>query len=345
MGAFFDRLERTELTKRLAVRGADGARLRLIGQGLPVGVLDGEADGEPAVGPVQGAVLSPWLGNVSLHSGRDRWCETEVKPRLGGKATLIRSGDDFLSGFAREDEARRVLAVLGKRFGRCGLIRPPDTPRRLPGGRPPQEPHSGTGLATFDFLGFTFSGARSRQGRWGMGCKTRRASLRRAQTAIDDWCRRHRHQPMAAQPAALGQRWRGHYTSFGVSGNVRRVLRVVEATKRAWYTWWCRRSQRKRLHWKRFVDLLQQFPLPRPRMVVRIWGIEPRATSTEEPDGGNLLVRIWRGAGTGNRPAYSTTAFSTTCVRPPRATLLVPRQGVPFSPRATGSPPPGVNFG
>jgi RNA-directed DNA polymerase len=227
MGAFFDRLERTELTKRLAVRGADGARLRLIGQGLPVGVLDGEADGEPAVGPVQGAVLSPWLGNVSLHSGRDRWCETEVKPRLGGKATLIRSGDDFLSGFAREDEARRVLAVLGKRFGRFGLILHPDKTRLLPFGRPPQEQHSGKGLATFDFLGFTFYWARSRQGRWGMWCKTRRASLRRAKTAIDDWCRRHRHQPIEAQHAALGQRLRGHYNYFGVSGNFRSVLRVV----------------------------------------------------------------------------------------------------------------------
>jgi len=35
----------------------------------------------------------------------------------------------------------------------------------------------------------------------------------------------------------------------------------------------------------------------------------PRVTSTEEPDGGNLLVRIWRGAGVGNLPAYSTTVF------------------------------------
>src|SRR5262249_28183051 len=29
------------------------------------------------------------------------------------------------------------------------------------------------------------------------------------------------------------------------------------------------------------------------------------------------------------------TAFATTRVRPPRATVLVPRQGVPFAPRAT----------
>ena len=50
------------------------------------------------------------------------------------------------------------------------------------------------------------------------------------------------------------------------------LLPRVEATKRAWYKWLCRRSQRTRLTWKRFGDLLQQFPLPRPRITVRIWG-------------------------------------------------------------------------
>src|SRR2546426_1141164 len=105
-----------------------------------------------------------------------------------------------------------------------------------------------------------------------MGCKTRRASLRRAKQALYDWCRRHRHQPVEAQHAALGRRLRGHFTSFGVSGNFRSLLRRVEATKRAWYKWLCRRSQRKRLPWERFTDLLRQRPLPRPRITVRIWG-------------------------------------------------------------------------
>jgi RNA-directed DNA polymerase len=271
--SFFDSLDRTEWKKMLEVRVAEGSLLRLIGKCLHVGVLDGEAYGEPELGTVQGSVLSPLLGNIYLHYVLDLWFETEVKPRLGGKATLIRYCDDFIIGFEREDDARRVLAVLGKRLGRFGLLLHPDKTRLLPFGRPPQEQHSGKGLATFDFLGFTFYGARSRQGRWGMWCKTRRASLRRAKTALYDWCRRHRHQPIEAQHAALGQRLRGHYNYFGVSGNFRSVLRVVEATKRAWYKWLCRRSQRKRLNWKRFVDLLRQFPLPRPRIVVRIWGI------------------------------------------------------------------------
>jgi hypothetical protein len=39
-------------------------------------------------------VLSPLIGNVYLHYVLDRWFETEVKPRLRGKATLIRYADD-----------------------------------------------------------------------------------------------------------------------------------------------------------------------------------------------------------------------------------------------------------
>jgi hypothetical protein len=44
-------------------------------------------------------------------------------------------------------------------------------------------------------------------------------------------------------------------------------------TRRAWYKWLCRRSQRSRLIWGRFKDLLRDFPLPQPRDVVRIWGM------------------------------------------------------------------------
>ena len=271
--SFFDSLDRTELKKMLEVRVADGSLLRLIGKCLHVGVLDGEAVLEPELGTVQGSVLSPLLGNVYLHYVLDRWFATEVKPRLRGKTTLIRYCDDFIIGFEREDDAWRVRAVLEKRLGRFGLTLHPDKTRLLPFWRPSTTQQSGQGPASFDFLGFTFYWRRTRTGHWRMGCKTRRASLRRAKQAIYDWCRRHRHQPVKAQHAALGRRLRGHFNYFGVNGNFPSLLRLVEATKRAWYKWLCRRSQRKRLTWERFTDLLRQMPLPRPRITVRIWGV------------------------------------------------------------------------
>ena len=115
-----------------------------------------------------------------LHYVLDLWFEQEVKPRLRGRATLVRYCDDFVIGFEREDDARRVMAVLGKRLGRFGLALHPDKTRLIPFRRPPAGQKGGKGPATFDFLGFTLYWARSSKGRWGMLCKTRSASLRRA---------------------------------------------------------------------------------------------------------------------------------------------------------------------
>ncbi len=270
--SFFDSVDRTELKQRLEVRVADGSLLRLIGKCLHVGVLDGEAFYEPELGTVQGSVLSPLLGNVYLHYVLDCWFETEVKPRLRGHATLIRYADDFVIGFEHEDDARRGMAVLDKRLGRFGLTLHPDKTRLLPFGRPPKAQQGGKGPATFDFVGFTFYWRRTRKGHWRRWCKTRRASLRKAKKAIDDWCRRHRHESIEDQHAALCRRLRGHLNYFGVNGNYHSLSLLVEATRRSWYTWRCRRSQRTRLNWERFADLLLWWPLPRPRIAVQMWG-------------------------------------------------------------------------
>jgi group II intron reverse transcriptase/maturase len=270
--SFFDSLDRKKLMEMLEVRVADGSLLRLIGKCLHVGVLDGVELSTSESGTAQGSVLSPLLGNVYLHYALDLWFEQEVRPRMRGRATLIRYCDDFVIGFELEADARRMMDVLPKRLGRFGLDLHPDKTRLLPFRRPPSGQQSGKGPATFDFLGFTFYWTRNRKGRWGMLCKTRSASLRRFIGSVYDWCRRHRHSSVKEQHTALKRRIQGHFNYFGVNGNFRSLLRVIDQVKRIWYKWLCRRSQRKRLTWERFQDLLRDFPLPRPRIAVRIWG-------------------------------------------------------------------------
>ena len=270
--SFFDSLDRKKLKEMLGVRVADGSLLRLIGKCLHVGVLDGVELSTSESGTAQGSVLSPLLGNVYLHYVLDLWFEQEVKPRLRGRATLIRYADDFIIGFEEEEDARRVMEVLGKRLGRFGLTLHPDKTRLLPFRRPPAGQQRGKGPATFDFLGFTLYWARSRKGRWGMLCKTRSASLRRLIHSVYVWCRRHRHSSVKDQHMALTRRIQGHFNYFGVSGNFRSLLLVIEQAKRIWYKWLGRRSHRTRLTWERFADLLRDFPLPVPRITVRIWG-------------------------------------------------------------------------
>ena len=270
--SFFDSLDRTKLKELLRIRVADGSLLRIIGKLLRVGVLDGADYSTPDLGTAQGSVLSPLLGNVYLHYALDVWFDQAVLPLLGGRATLVRYADDFVIGFERHDDATRVMVLLQQQLGSYGLTLHPDKTRLLPFGRPPIRQQGGKGPATFDFLGFTLYWRRARSGRWGMWCKTRSSRLQRAINVAADWCRRHRHEPVAVQHAALTRRIRGHFNYFGVSGNYRSLVSLVEATERNWFKWLCRRSNRSRLTWPRFAAILQRFPLPTPRIRVRIWG-------------------------------------------------------------------------
>jgi group II intron reverse transcriptase/maturase len=269
--SFFDSIDRKVLMEMLRERVTDTSLLRLVGKCLHVGILDGAEYSEPDVGTVQGSTLSPLLGNVYLHHVLDQWFERDVRPRLQGKALLVRFADDFVIGFEREDDAKRVWAVLGRRFERYRLRLHPDKTRLLPFQRPPRGQKGGKGSATFDFLGFTQFWARSRKGAWVPRLKTRKARLRRAITAVADWCRSHRHLPVKQQHAALKSRLNGHLNYYGVNGNSRSLGVLIYEATRAWYKWLCRRSQRSRLNWKRFGDLLRDFPLPPPTIRVQIW--------------------------------------------------------------------------
>ena len=77
--------------------------------------------------------------------------------------------------------------------------------------------------------------------------------------------------PVKEQHASLCRRINGHINYFGVNGNLANVARLVRAAERIWYRWLRRRSQRTRLNWQRFGDILKAFPLPRPSIRVQLW--------------------------------------------------------------------------
>ena len=83
------------------------------------------------------------LSNIFLHHVLDKWFEDVVRPRMRGKATLVRFADDFVMTFETYHDAKRVMDVLGKRLGRFGLKLHPDKTRFIDfrpqrhGGTPP----------------------------------------------------------------------------------------------------------------------------------------------------------------------------------------------------------------
>jgi len=113
---FFDTLDHGHLRTFLQQRIRDGVVLRLIGKWLNAGVMEDGAVTHPEAGSPQGGVISPLLANVYLHYVLDEWFVSEVRPRLRGRAYMVRYADDFVIGFTEDEDARRVMAVLPKRF-------------------------------------------------------------------------------------------------------------------------------------------------------------------------------------------------------------------------------------
>jgi len=266
---FFDTLDRAHLRTFLQQRVRDGVLLRLIGKWLRAGILE---DGElvhPEAGTPQGGVISPLLANVYLHYVVDGWFEQEVKPRLKGRAFLVRYVDDLVMGFACEEDARRVLDVLPKRFGKYGLTLHPGKTRLVrfvrPGGRP-----TGTGASqgsspeSFDFLGLTHYWSRSKKGYWVIKQKTARGRFRRALRKVADWFRRNLHEPITVQYRALQQKLRGHYQYFGVVGNGRSLWCFRERLQEVWQKWLSRRRRGGAMTWERMSQLLRNLPLLEP---------------------------------------------------------------------------------
>jgi group II intron reverse transcriptase/maturase len=262
---FFDNIDHEELRKVIRKRVNDGGLLRLIGKWLNAGVVEGEDLSYPETGTPQGGVISPMLANIFLHEVLDGWYEKQIKPRLRGRSFLVRFADDFVIGCELESDARRVMAVLPKRFNRYGLTIHPEKTALVPFGKP--TPTWTYENGTFDFLGFTHYWGKSRTGRCLIKRKTARKRMQRAVKRLWLWCRDNRHEPAEIQHAALICKLRGHYQYYGIRGNYKALKTLWWQVQRAWRYWLNRRTRRNMMPWERYESFRQRHPLPLPRIV------------------------------------------------------------------------------
>jgi RNA-directed DNA polymerase len=266
---FFDTLDHRHLREFLDKRVRDGVIRRVIGKWLKAGVLEGGEVQESERGTSQGGVISPLLANIFLHEVLDKWFEQEVKPRMKGSALLVRYADDALMVFSLENDARRVMAVLAKRFGRFGLSLHPEKTRLVDFRRSKLtdqrgDSGQGSGPAVFDFLGFTHYWGKALKGNLAVKRKTAKDRFGRSLRKAVRWCRNNRHLPIGVQHQHLLRKLRGYYQYYGVIGNRRALTRFLYEVKRAWRKWLDRRSQKRDMYWERFVRLLARHPLPEP---------------------------------------------------------------------------------
>ncbi len=265
---FFDSLDHRKLREILDTRVRDGVIRKMIDKWLKAGVMEGGVVERPISGTPQGGVISPILANIYLHEVLDSWFEKQVKPRLRGRAFLVRYADDAVLVFSEREEAERVLKALHERCASYGLTLHPDKTRLVPFRRPPRPPGDdgpdrGNRPGTFDFLGFTHCWARSRRGHWYVRRKTARDRMRRTMKAVSNWCAFHRHWRVKTQHQYLSKVIEGHCRYYGITGNSMQVGRFRQEVQRIWRMWLDRRSQKAGMTWSRFRKLSKRYPLPR----------------------------------------------------------------------------------
>ena len=186
---------------------------------------------------------------------------------MRGHCFIVRFADDFVIGFQHEDDARRVMEVLPKRFAKYGLELHPEKSRLLSFGKPVSSIEVTRGDSTFDFLGFTHYWARTRRGNWVIKRKTASKKVSRTIQSLWIWCRNNRHMDLKKQHSILCSKLRGHFQYFGVRCNMRAMEAVLHHARRGWRFWLNRRSSKKALDWEKFDALLESMPLPTPKIV------------------------------------------------------------------------------
>ncbi len=275
--SFFDMMDKARMRSFLEQRVRDGVIRRAIGKWLKAGVLEEGRLWRPDKGTPQGGVISPILANIYLHEVLDKWFEHEVKPRMKGQAMLIRYADDAVMVFSLEQDARRVMEVLPKRFGKYGLELHPEKTRMVPFRRPRGGDNKGGGgrggNGTFDLLGFTHYWDKSSRGNWVVKRKTARKRFSRSLKSISQWCRRNRHLKPWQQHHVLSLKLKGHYSYYGITGNYEALARFMWRVQRIWQKWLGRRSQRGGINCERMTELLRVYPLPGPRVVYSVYAV------------------------------------------------------------------------
>ena len=262
----FDNIDHKLLIDIIKKRVNDRNIIKLIGKWLKAGVFENGNVSYSDKGTPQGGVISPVLSNIFLHHVLDDWLLQTVSKQMKGKCFVIRYADDFILGFESKDDALNVMGILPERFKTYGLELHPEKTLMIPFGKPTRN-HSGKGLKTFDFLGFTFYWGKSMTGNWIIKKKTIGKRLRRSLSRLWDWCKENRHLHVDEQYNMLCDKLRGYYQYYGVRSNYKSLEKVYQHIYRSWRYWLGKRGSDKTIF---FEDLKSKFPLPRPRIVHNI---------------------------------------------------------------------------
>ena len=270
ISSFFDQIDHDWMMKFLEHRIADRRMLRLIRKWLKVGYVEDGKRKPQEIGTPQGSVISPVLANIYLHYAQDLWAHQWRNRHAGGSVIIIRYADDSVVGFQYKNDAERFLKDLVERMGRFGLKLHPDKTRLIEFGRFAEANRRKRGESkpeTFDFLGFTHSCSKTRNGKFFIRRKTIKKRFVKKCKEVKQELKERMHYNVKETGKWLNSVIRGFQNYYAVPGNMNLVKSFYDQTTRAWLYTLRRRSQKGRNYtWNRFEKLIRWL-IPRVRMV------------------------------------------------------------------------------
>jgi hypothetical protein len=163
-------------------------------------------------------------------------------------------------GFERRVEAEQFLLALRGRLAQFGLALHPDKTRLIEFGRYAGNNRAAHGEGkpeTFDFLGFTHCCGKTRTGRFKILRLTVKKRMCATLKAIRAKLRKRMHDSIPSVGKWLGSVVMGYFNYFAVPGNSYRLCSFRSEICRAWRRMLQRRSQRHRLPWTKFRELVE----------------------------------------------------------------------------------------
>ncbi|WP_341818048.1 group II intron reverse transcriptase/maturase [Wolbachia endosymbiont (group A) of Andrena fulva] len=266
---FYDNIQHKWLMRCLRERITDPNLLWLVKRFLKAGIVEAGNYEATKQGTPQGGIVSPVLANIYLHYVLDLWIEKKFKPRSRGYIQVIRFCDDFVVCCESKVDAEEFLELLKQRLNKFGLeVSENKTGVVKFGKREWQRAiREKRRTESFNFLGFTHYGAKSRRGRLMMGHKTSKLNLARKLKEIKEWLKIVRGSiRLKDWWQVLKAKLTGHYNYFGISGNYWCLKQFYTSVRKLAFKWINRRSQKKSMTWEQFVHYVEVNPLPKPKI-------------------------------------------------------------------------------
>jgi group II intron reverse transcriptase/maturase len=266
---FFDAIDHEWLMRFVGHRIVDKRVRRHIKKWLNAGVLEDGRRMRVEEGTPQGSSISPLLANVYLHYAFDLWAQQWRKTQAQGEVVIVRFADDFVVGFQSKSDAERFRKELGERLAEFKLELHPEKTRLIEFGRNADRNRRNRGKGkpeTFDFLGFTHSCDKARNGSFIVLRQTRSKKMREKLKEVKMWLRENLHISVPEAGKYLGRIVGGHLQYYSVPRNGRALSAFRRLVGWLWYRSLKRRSQKTRMTSKRMSRLVKHF-LPSVRII------------------------------------------------------------------------------